>query len=68
MMMAPPQGKDSEGVADKVIELLWPYRKNALTITTDNGDEFVSHPTIAKKVEHYGLHRRQLCLLAEGSD
>lgn len=51
MMMARlPRGKDPDGVADKVVELLWPYRKNVLTITTDNGSEFVRHATIAKKL------------------
>lgn len=51
MMMARlPQVKDPDGVVDKAIELLWPYRKNVLTITTDNGGEFVRHATIAKKL------------------
>lgn len=45
-----PKGKDPDGVADKVVELLWPYRKNVLTITTDNGGEFVRHATIARKL------------------
>lgn len=51
MMMARlPHGKDPDGVAEKVVELLWPYRKNVLTITTDNGGEFVRHATIAEKL------------------
>lgn len=51
MMMARlPGGKDPDGVAEKVVELLWPYRKNVLTITTDNGGEFVRHATIAEKL------------------
>lgn len=49
MLMARlPKGKDPDGVADKVTELLWPYRRNVLTITTDNGSEFVRHARIAK--------------------
>lgn len=51
MMMARlPGGKDPDGVAEKAVELLWPYRKNVLTITTDNGGEFVRHATIARKL------------------
>lgn len=51
MMMARlPQGKNPDGVARKVIELLWPYRRNVLTITTDNGPEFARHDMIARKL------------------
>ena len=51
MMMARlSSGKDPEGVAEKVVGLLWPYRKNVLTITTDNRGEFVRHATIARKL------------------
>lgn len=31
-----------------VVKLLFPYRKNVLTITTDNGSEFSRHKKIAK--------------------
>lgn len=49
MLMARlPRGKDPDGVADKAVELLWPYRRNVLTITTDNGGEFARHARIAK--------------------
>lgn len=43
-----PKGKNPDGVAEKVIEMLWPYRKNVLTITTDNGSEFCQHRKIAE--------------------
>ena len=43
-----PRGKDPEGVADKVVELLFPYRKQVHTITTDNGSEFACHQRIAQ--------------------
>ena len=43
-----PQGKNPKNVADTVIRLLLPYRKNVRTITTDNGSEFACHKKIAK--------------------
>lgn len=43
-----PRGKNPEGVADKVVELLFPYRKQVHTITTDNGSEFACHQRIAQ--------------------
>ena len=43
-----PHGKNPEKVADMAIRLLFPYRKNVLTITTDNGSEFACHKKIAK--------------------
>lgn len=48
MMRRLPGGKDPDGVAEAVIDLLRPYRKNVLTITTDNGSEFVKHSRISK--------------------
>ena len=48
LMARLPQGKNPENVADMAIRLLFPYRKNVLTITTDNGSEFVCHKKIAK--------------------
>ena len=38
-----PQGKNPDAVAETVTRLLWPYRKNVLSITTDNGVEFCRH-------------------------
>lgn len=43
-----PYGKNPGKVADTVIRLLMPYRKNVLTITTDNGAEFACHKKIVK--------------------
>ena len=48
MMDRLPLVKDARGVADTVIKLLWPYRRNVLTITTDNGIEFREHRRIAE--------------------
>lgn len=48
MMERLTHGKDARGVADTVIRLLWPYRRNVLTITTDNGFEFREHRRIAE--------------------
>jgi len=47
MMERLPYGKNPEKVAEAVIRLLYPYRKNVLTITTDNGSEFCGHKKIA---------------------
>lgn len=46
-----PCGKNHEKVADAVIRLLYPYRKNVLTITTDNGFEFRSHKKISEALK-----------------
>ena len=51
LMARLPEGKSPDGVAAKVVELLWPYRKNVLTITTDNGTEFCAHKEIARKLD-----------------
>ena len=42
-----PQGKNPDAVAETVTRLLWPYRRNVLSITTDNGVEFCRHRRIA---------------------
>ena len=42
------QGKNPEKVADTVIRLLMLYKKNVLTITTDNGSEFACHKKCKK--------------------
>ena len=46
-----PQGKNPDAVAETVIRLLWPYRKNVLSITTDNGVEFCRHRRIAEALK-----------------
>ena len=51
MMERLPCGKNHVKVADAVIRLLYPYRKNVLTITTDNGFEFRSHKKISEALK-----------------
>lgn len=51
LMARLPHGKNPEKVADMAIRLLLPYRKNVLTITTDNGSEFACHKKIAKALD-----------------
>lgn len=51
MMERLPHGKDPERVAETAVRLLAPYRRNVLTITTDNGSEFVRHERIAKDLK-----------------
>lgn len=51
LMARVPGGKKPEKVARTVIDLLLPYRKNVLTITTDNGTEFMQHERIAKALD-----------------
>ena len=46
-----PKGKNADGVADAVISMLLPYRKDVKTITTDNGSEFCRHEKIAAKLQ-----------------
>ena len=46
-----PCWKDHGEVAEAVIRLLYPYRKNVLTITTDNGFEFRSHRKISEALK-----------------
>lgn len=52
MIMAKlPSGKNSVGVAEKVKELLLPYRGYIKSITTDNGMEFSRHKEIAEYLD-----------------
>ena len=46
-----PHGKDSREVAKTDANLLLPYRKHALTITTDNGLEFTRHEDLSKMLK-----------------
>ena len=50
MMERLPYGKNPDRVAQAAIRLLMPYRRNVLTITTDNGSEFVRHERIAEEL------------------
>ena len=45
-----PHGKNPQEVAETAVKLLYPYRKNVLTITTDNGSEFARHGIISKRL------------------
>ena len=45
-----PSKKPSD-VSDAVIRLLRPYKKQVLTITTDNGSEFMEHKKICKALD-----------------
>lgn len=52
LLMEPlPQGKNAEGLADALIELLLPYKDWVHTITTDNGTEFAQHQRIARRLQ-----------------
>lgn len=48
LMAKVPGGKKPESVTQTVINLLLPYKKNVLSITTDNGTEFRLHEKITK--------------------
>ena len=50
LMRRLPQGRKPGGVADAVVALLYQFRKNVHTITTDNGVEFRNHAKIAKEL------------------
>ena len=50
MMKNLPNGKDAESLANTVIKMLLPYRKNIKSITADNGTEFAQHKKIANKL------------------
>ena len=45
-----PYGKNPEKAAETAVKLLYPYRRNVLTITTDNGSEFSRHEMISKQL------------------
>ena len=45
-----PDGKEAKGVEEAVYRMLIPYKKQVLTITTDNGTEFARHSQLAKKL------------------
>ena len=45
-----PYGKNPEKVAETAVRLLYPYRRNVLTITTDNGSEFSRHEVISRRL------------------
>lgn len=46
-----PKGKQAKGLSKKLINMLMPYKKHILSITSDNGKEFADHQRIARKLE-----------------
>ena len=46
-----PKGENPQGVAETAIRLLWLYRKDVRTITTDNGSEFRDHRRISEALK-----------------
>lgn len=45
------EGKNANGVADTVLEMLMPYKNIVKSITADNGSEFARHELIAQKLD-----------------
>ena len=43
-------GKNAEGLAKAVIDMLLPYKNSVFSITSDNGTEFAEHKIIAEKL------------------
>lgn len=50
MMRKLKQGKDAKSLAKQLIDMLLPYKKAVLSITSDNGGEFAKHKIISKKL------------------
>ena len=48
LMAKSPKGKNAKAVAKVVVQLLRPFERHVLSITTDNGTEFTEHKYIAK--------------------
>ena len=44
------KGKNAKDLARTVVDMMLPYKKYVLTITSDNGTEFAEHEFIAKKL------------------
>lgn len=49
LMRKLPHGKQPKELAQMVIKMLYPFRGQVLTITTDNGLEFACHEMISKR-------------------
>ena len=43
-----PKGKQAKGLSKELINRMMPYKKDILSITSDNGTEFADHQNIAK--------------------
>ena len=48
IMAKSPKGKNAKAIAKLVVQMLRPFEKHVLSITTDNGTEFAEHKYIAK--------------------
>ena len=48
LMAKSPKGKNAKAVAKVIVQLLRPFERHVLFITTDNGTEFAEHKYIAK--------------------
>ena len=48
LMARSPKGKNAKAVAKLVVQMLRPFERHVLSITTDNGTEFADHKYIAK--------------------
>lgn len=48
LMAKSPKGKNAKAVAKLVVQMLRPFERHVLSITTDNGTEFAEHKYIAK--------------------
>ena len=48
LMAKSPKGKNAKAVVKVVVQLLRPFERHVLSITTDNGTEFAEHKYIAK--------------------
>lgn len=51
MMKKLPNGKNASALAEVVIEMMLPYKKAILSITSDNGKEFAEHQKISKALD-----------------
>ena len=45
-----PKGKQAEGLSKELINRMMPYKKDILSIISDNGTEFADHQNIAKNL------------------
>jgi len=51
MMEKLPSGKNAQELAKVVIRLMFAYKENVHTMTSDNGTEFAEHQKIAQKLK-----------------
>ncbi len=66
MMEKLAKGKNAKALAQTVVKLLLPYKKNVLSITTDNGSEFAEHKTITKRLEAQVYFAHPYCSWEKG--